>query len=748
MAESTFQIGGIMSGLDTNGLVDAYMAINRRPQDKMVEEHTIATYRQELLQTANAKLLMLQGTASALAQESTFGTYNVYSTLPSVATATAGAGAVEGAYELYVQQLAKASKVQSNYFVRGQDSVSSGGGITLGSAWSSAGFSGTVDPSRNVTVRMEDGRSASFSLSQAARRTQYLSSGAVSSGAGITLGSTWDSAGFAQGPDASGAVTITTTGGVSRTFDLDTMQRTYGTTSYQSASGVSSTGHLDVTKKWDQAGFAVLPTDGGNVTITMANGDSETFNVDNKDKVEDFIARVNSSDIVEVTMSYDYNADTFLINSDSGERFTITEDGTTGFFTAANIDTTSPVEESGYETVQGFIDAVNADTALGVNLSYDAVADSFTMTSQKGEGLILSESGTVGFFQAAGIDVTDQYTSASQTVQAFLDAVNTSQDVSVKIEYDSVTDNFSAYSLDGQMFTLEENGSGGFLDAAGLKATLTSQDEVAEGAATLDLAQSFAAAGFAAEPTGLMSINGITFDLGAFATVQDFMDAVNTHSMLDVTLSYDNVIDRFQLQSNKAGESLDLEEDDGGFFTQAKISTEDVWHTDPTKKLQDAHFREDIQDGSEFRINGVTFVVSSGVDTINSIIQEINQSDVGVTAFFDRERNALSLTSADTGNKSISLTEVSGNFLSAVMLADSGSSDVGVVEMGQDAKFRLNGAELTATSNIYKFNGLTFNLNGEGTTVINADLNVDYAVSSVRSFISTYNETISYLKEK
>ncbi len=747
MAESTFQIGGIMSGLDTNALIDAIMALERRPQDQMVEEHGQAIMKQELLQTVQANMLVLQGAASSIGNASTFSTYDIISTLESVATATAGKGAVEGAYELSVHQLAQATKVQSNFFVRGQEGVSSGGGLNLGAAWNLAGFSSAIDTSRFINIEMEDGRSANFSLDQVSRKKQYGSSGVVSSGAGINLGAAWDSAGFALAPDDTGSITIATSGGVSRTFDLSTMVRDYGATSYVSSAPVTTGGKVDTTKKWDSAGLATVPTDDGSITITMDNGDSETFQIQNNESIEDFLDRVNSSDIVEVTLSYDYNDDTFRINSDTGEKFTISEDGTTGFFTAVSIDTAPPAQETGYETVQGFMDAVNADTALGVELSYDAVSDTFSLRSLKDETLTLSETGTTGFFEAAEIDL-DPLEQSSGTVQAFLDAVNTSSDVSVRIEYDAASDSFSAYSLDGQLFTLTESGSGGFLDASGLKSTLSSENEVVDGAGTLDLNASFADAGFFEEPEGLVSINGYTFDLGAYSTVQEFMDAVNTNQYIDVTLTYDDTTDRFNLVNNVAGETLELEESTDGFFTQANINMENIWRTNPSAKLKDAHFREDIQEGSEFRINGVSFVVATGVDTMASIVQEINQSDAGVTAFFDQERNALVLNADETGNKSISLTEVSGNFLSAVMLKDSASDNVGVLEMGQDAKFRLNGAELTSDVNTYKYNGLTFNLNGEGTTVINANLNVDVAVNSIENFIKAYNDAIGYIKEK
>lgn len=747
MPDSTFQIGGIMSGLDTNALVDAIMALERRPQDKMVEEHGQAIFKQELLQTANANMLVLQGAASSISNESTFGTYDIFSTLDSVATATAGKGAVEGAYELRVHQQAQATKLQSNFFVRGQAGISSGGGLNLGASWGLAGFSSSVDPSRYISINMEDGRSASFSLDQVSRKKRYDSPGAVSSGAGIDLGATWDSAGFGLAPDDTGSISIATSGGVSRTFDLSTMVRSYGATSFVSSAPVSSGSKVDTTKKWDSAGLATVPTDGGNITITMDNGDSESFQIQNNESIEDFLDRVNSSDIVEVTLSYDYNADTFRINSDTGEKFTITEDGATGFFTAMNIDTAPPAVESGYETVQGFMDAVNADAALGVELSYDAVTDTFSLQSLKDETLTLSETGTTGFFESAGFDL-DPLDQTSGTVQAFLDTVNASNDVNVRIEYDAATDSFSAFSLDGQLFTMTESGAGGFLDAAGMKASLASQNEVVDGAGTLDLNVSFADAGFFNEPEGLVGINGFTFDLGAYSTVQEFMDAVNTNQYIDVSLSYDDTGDRFNLVSNVAGEILELEESDDGFFTQANITMENVWRTNPSAKLQDAHFREDIQDGSEFRINGVSIVVATGVDTMGSIVQEINQSDAGVTAFFDQERNSLVLTANETGAKSISLTEVSGNFLSAVMLKDSGSDNVGVLEMGQDAKFRLNGAELTTNTNSYKYNGLTFDLKGEGTTVINANLNVDVAVNAVSNFVKAYNDAIGYIKEK
>jgi flagellar hook-associated protein 2 len=106
---ATIPVGGLATGLDTNGLVEQLMAVDRQSvtllQTKKVKSQAQATAFQDL----NSRILTLKSRAESLRDPATFFARSVTSSSEAIATATAGPGGSRGAYTLTVTALARGS---------------------------------------------------------------------------------------------------------------------------------------------------------------------------------------------------------------------------------------------------------------------------------------------------------------------------------------------------------------------------------------------------------------------------------------------------------------------------------------------------------------------------------------------------------------------------------------------------------------------------------------------------------------
>ncbi len=114
MAESMFQVGGLMSGLNTADIISKLMSIERQPLDRLQKEYDQLTYKKELYQELYTKLFSFQDTLRSLRLQGTFLVKDVSSSNESVLTATASPDAAEGTYKIKVDSLATATSIESS----------------------------------------------------------------------------------------------------------------------------------------------------------------------------------------------------------------------------------------------------------------------------------------------------------------------------------------------------------------------------------------------------------------------------------------------------------------------------------------------------------------------------------------------------------------------------------------------------------------------------------------------------------
>src|SRR5579883_761792 len=148
----------------------------------------------------------------------------------------------------------------------------------------------------------------------------------------------------------------------------------------------------------------------------------------------------------------------------------------------------------------------------------------------------------------------------------------------------------------------------------------------------------------------------------------------------------------------------------------------------------------DSNGNGQFTINGVAINYSAG-DSLSAVLNRINASSAGVTAMYDPIQDRIRLTAGQTGARTISLSDVTGNFLSATGIL--GASQT----LGQNAVFSIdavnNGQPLTSNTNAISgyIPGVTMTLKAASATPVTVTVGQDTAstISSVQNFITAVN---------
>ncbi|MDM5340062.1 flagellar filament capping protein FliD [Fictibacillus enclensis] len=143
-----------------------------------------------------------------------------------------------------------------------------------------------------------------------------------------------------------------------------------------------------------------------------------------------------------------------------------------------------------------------------------------------------------------------------------------------------------------------------------------------------------------------------------------------------------------------------------------------------------------------------TFAVN-GATSLNTVINQINTSSVGVTAFYDTQTDRMTLTRSQTGNFNPAGDEIitSGAFLTSAARFDDPATESG----GENAVFTVNGLRTERNANTFAMNGVTFTLKqtfDTGTVSLAVGNNADDVVKNIKNFVDKYNETISKIKDK
>ncbi|MDO9694560.1 MAG: flagellar filament capping protein FliD [Candidatus Latescibacteria bacterium] len=147
---STISFGGLSSGLDTGKIVAQLLAIRRQPIDRLETQKTMYSKTKIALQGVESRVRGLMEAAGALDSNDEFASLSATSSHEALLTATAGALASPGGYDIVVTTRAQAQKERSQGFDAPSTSVGTGTfSITVGGQTTDiqmiAGSSGLAD---------------------------------------------------------------------------------------------------------------------------------------------------------------------------------------------------------------------------------------------------------------------------------------------------------------------------------------------------------------------------------------------------------------------------------------------------------------------------------------------------------------------------------------------------------------------------------------------------------------------------
>lgn len=295
------------------------------------------------------------------------------------------------------------------------------------------------------------------------------------------------------------------------------------------------------------------------------------------------------------------------------------------------------------------------------------------------------------------------------------------------------------------------------------KAAAKSMSKVAPGSGVIDITKSFDNAGFANTPDGTVTINGQTFTLSAYSTVQSFLDAVNGNTAANSNIYYNKTEDKFYIEQKSGNTDLIISETGSNpLFSEIKIAANSYTGNGNTGiqsevLLSEANFDSILTNttNGSFKINGVSLTYNTNTDTLDSVLSKINSSTANVNAFYDSSLDKVVIKSKSAGSSdTITLSDVSGNLLSTLKLSAATATN------GTDSLFTINSTnsadQITKSTNSFTINGVTYNLkntnvtNYTDSTYTTVTVNQDTSAiqSKITNLLDKFNSTTGYIKTK
>jgi flagellar hook-associated protein 2 len=248
---------------------------------------------------------------------------------------------------------------------------------------------------------------------------------------------------------------------------------------------------------------------------------------------------------------------------------------------------------------------------------------------------------------------------------------------------------------------------------------------------------------------GTFTIEGETFTISTSDTLDNILADISGQTGLNAI--YKPETDRIELIKPGGGTiSIGASNDTSNFLQAFKITV----GTSPvtsSSALSSPNLNVDINNSnlSSFTptgmtesivINGVAVNYDSSSDTIQDVLNLINDSSAGVTATYDISNGRFLLTNKSTGNVGISVIDGGGGNLAAAM-----GLTTATLTAGADAVFSINGGgNLTSRSNtldssVHGIPGLSVTANSIGSETITVGSDTSTFKDSINSFIEKYN---------
>ncbi|WP_046178164.1 flagellar filament capping protein FliD [Domibacillus tundrae] len=156
-------------------------------------------------------------------------------------------------------------------------------------------------------------------------------------------------------------------------------------------------------------------------------------------------------------------------------------------------------------------------------------------------------------------------------------------------------------------------------------------------------------------------------------------------------------------------------------------------------------------------------ILISSTDTLNQVVSKVNDSNAGVSMFFDTATNKISLMQKETGdftkdangdyklNTAANLS-IAGDFAKNILKLDSADTTKTTISKGSDAELVINGLATTRKSNTFDMNGVSITLKGTFDSTKAVSLSVskdtDAVYNNIKDFVEKYNTLIAAISTK
>lgn len=185
-------------------------------------------------------------------------------------------------------------------------------------------------------------------------------------------------------------------------------------------------------------------------------------------------------------------------------------------------------------------------------------------------------------------------------------------------------------------------------------------------------------------------------------------------------------------------------------YEENKGDTDDAFSLDVSITYKQNYTKFNIETHTSKYPDGVfENIFIEGSDSLNKVMSKVNNSNVGVSMFYDSFTDKMTLTRTETGNFNGGETDqeisTSGDFINNV-LKFANATETG----GQNAKFTINGLDTERTSNTFEMNGVAFTLkktfdDPESISIKNDSSKV---FDNIKAFVEEYNKLIDTVNKK
>jgi len=264
---------------------------------------------------------------------------------------------------------------------------------------------------------------------------------------------------------------------------------------------------------------------------------------------------------------------------------------------------------------------------------------------------------------------------------------------------------------------------------------------------------------------GTFTIDGKQITVATTDSLQQVFDKIASATNNAVTASYNSspnqpTSDKITLTSANNGEIvLGSATDSSNFLQVAQLhnngtgsitSTSALGSVRLNGALGDANLTTPITAGpngqGSFTINGVSLSYDAANDSVQNVIDRINNSAAGVTASFNAQTNGFVLTNNTTGDVGIAVQDVTGNFLAATGLTQ------GTLAHGKNLLYTLNGGTTqlvsqsnTITQDSSNVTGLSVTALATGSITATVSSDTSKIQTAIQSFTTAYNAVQSYI---